>query len=56
MNIELDHVFVCASPTAPEAEEFIRFGLHKGLANEHPGQGTSCRRFSFADTMIELFW
>jgi hypothetical protein len=56
MNIELDHVFVCASPGAPEAEEFARFGLHEGLPNEHPGQGTSCRRFGFANTMIELLW
>jgi hypothetical protein len=56
MNIELDHVFVCASPGAPEAEEFVRFGLHEGLPNEHPGQGTSCRRFGFANTMIELLW
>ena len=56
MSIELDHVFVCASPGAPEAEEFIRFGLHEGLPNEHPGQGTSCRRFSFANAMIELLW
>ena len=56
MNVELDHVFVCASPSAPEAEEFIRFGLHEGLPNKHPGQGTWCRRFSFASTMIELIW
>jgi Glyoxalase-like domain len=56
MNIELDHVFVCASPNAPEAEEFVRFGLHEGLPNKHPGQGTSCRRFSFVNAMIELLW
>jgi hypothetical protein len=56
MNIELDHLFVCASPSAPEAEEFVRFGLHEGLRNEHPGQGTSCRRFGFANAMIELVW
>jgi hypothetical protein len=56
MNFELDHVFVCAGPSAPEGEEFIRFGLHEGLPNKHPGQGTSCRRFSFASTMIELIW
>jgi hypothetical protein len=54
MNIELDHVFVCASPSAPEAEEFVRFGLHEGLPNQHPGQGTSCRRFGFANTMKGL--
>jgi hypothetical protein len=35
MNIELDHGFVCASPSAPEAEEFVRFGLHEGLPNPY---------------------
>jgi hypothetical protein len=56
MNIELDHVFLCVSPSGPEADEFVRFGLHEGLPNEHPGQGTSCRRFGFANAMIELLW
>ncbi len=56
MNIELDHVFVCASPNAPEAEQLVRFGLHEGPPNKHPGQGTSCRRFSFVNAMIELIW
>src|SRR5215470_15125788 len=32
------------------------FGLHEGPPNQHPGQGTACRRFSFANAMIELFW
>lgn len=56
MNIELDHVFVCASPGAPEAHQLLRFGLREGPPNEHPGQGTACRRFSFANAMIELLW
>src|SRR4030095_4989539 len=56
MNIELDHVFVCVSPSAPDADEFVRFGLQEGPPNEHPGQGTACRRFSFANAMIELLW
>jgi hypothetical protein len=47
---------VCASPGAPEAEDLVRFGLHEAPPNEHSGQGTSCRRFSFANTMIELMW
>lgn len=38
MKIELDHVFVCASAGAPEAEELIHFGLYEGLPNVHPGQ------------------
>lgn len=56
MQIELDHVFVCTAPGAPEAEKLVQFGLHEGPPNQHPGQGPACRRFSFANAMIELFW
>lgn len=56
MQIELDHLFVCTAPGAPAAEKLIQFGLDEGPPNEHPGQGTACRRFSFANAMIELFW
>ena len=56
MPIELDHLFVCTAPGAPEAEALAQFGLHEGPPNQHPGQGTACRRFSFANAMIELFW
>jgi hypothetical protein len=56
MNIELDHLFVCAAPEAPEAEELVRFGLHEGPPNRHPGQGTANRRFAFKNAMIELLW
>jgi hypothetical protein len=55
MQIELDHLFVCTAPGAPEAETLVQFGLHEGPSNQHPGQGTACRRFSFANAMIELF-
>ena len=56
MQIELDHLFVCTDPGAPEAEKLVQFGLHEGPPNQHPGQGTACRRFSFINAMIELFW
>ncbi len=56
MRIELDHVFICTGPGAPEAEEFLRFGLREGPPNRHPGQGTACRRFAFMNAMIELVW
>jgi hypothetical protein len=56
MEIELDHLFVCTAPGAPEAEKLVQFGLHEGPPNQHPSQGTACRRFSFANAMIELFW
>lgn len=56
MQIELDHLFVCTSLGAPEAEDLVRFGLHEGPPNRHPGQGTANRRFAFANAMIELLW
>jgi hypothetical protein len=56
MRIELDHLFVCTAPGAPEAEKFVEFGLHEGPPNQHPGQGTANRRFAFANAMIELIW
>jgi hypothetical protein len=56
MRIELDHVFVCAAPGAPEGDELVRFGLREGPPNRHPGQGTSCRRFPFVNAMLELLW
>jgi Glyoxalase-like domain len=56
MRIELDHLFVCTAPGAPEAEKLVQFGLHEGPPNHHPGQGTANRRFAFANAMIELMW
>jgi len=56
MRIELDHLFVCTNPGAPEAEKLVQSGLHEGAPNQHSGQGTANRRFAFANAMIELFW
>jgi Glyoxalase-like domain len=56
MRIQLDHLFVCTAPGAPEAEKLVQFGLHEGPPNQHSGQGTANRRFAFANAMIELFW
>jgi hypothetical protein len=54
--IALDHVFLCCSAGAPEAAALARLGLIEGSANTHPGQGTACRRFFFANAYIELIW
>src|ERR1700758_4151714 len=56
MGFELDHLFVCVAPDAPEAERLAAMGFCEGAPNQHPGQGTACRRFSFANAMIELVW
>lgn len=56
MSIELDHLFLCTEPEAPAADALVQFGLHEGPPNQHPGQGTASRRFSFFNAMLELVW
>ena len=56
MSVELDHVFICVSPDAPEAEALREIGLTEGTPNTHPGQGTACRRFFFRNAYVELLW
>ncbi len=52
----LDHVFVCCSVDAPEADALVRLGLKEGSGNKHFGQGTACRRFFFRNAYLELLW
>jgi hypothetical protein len=56
MTLEIDHLFVCCSPGAPEAELLLGSGFSEGQPNTHPGQGTSCRRFFFRNGYLELLW
>jgi hypothetical protein len=56
MAVELDHLFICTSVGAPEADRLIAFGLTEGAPNTHPGQGTACRRFFFRNAYLELLW
>src|SRR5438552_2528909 len=56
MHVELDHLFICTSVGAPEADRLIGFGLREGAPNQHPGQGTACRRFFFHNAYLELLW
>jgi len=56
MAIEVDHVFICCSPGAPEADVLKRIGLREGSGNTHPGQGTANRRFFFHNAYLELLW
>jgi hypothetical protein len=54
---ELDHIFICVSEGAVEASKALTaFGVSEGKPNEHPGQGTACRRFSFRNGYLELLW
>ena len=56
MASEPDHVFICVSVGGEEASALVAFGLTEGPPNVHPGQGTACRRFFFANGYVELLW
>jgi hypothetical protein len=56
MTVELDHVYVLSSVGGPEADFLMALGLTEGQPNRHPGQGTACRRFFFANAYLELLW
>jgi hypothetical protein len=56
MASEFDHVFICVSVGGEEASALAAFGLTEGTPNAHPGQGTACRRFFFANSYLELLW
>ncbi len=53
---EFDHLFICISRGADEANALAAVGLNEGKPNVHPGQGAACRRFSFRNGYIELLW
>src|SRR5262245_34278434 len=40
----------------PAADLLKQAGLIEGTPNQHPDQGTACRRFFFANAMLELLW
>jgi hypothetical protein len=56
MPVVVDHVFICTAIGAPGADRLRQFGLVEGSPNQHPGQGTACRRFFFRNAMLELLW
>lgn len=56
MTLHLDHVFICTSVEAPEAEALLDAGLVEGSSNIHPGQGTANRKFFFENAFLELLW
>lgn len=56
MGLELDHIFVCVEPEAPEAEFLKAFGFQEGNRRTHPGQGTANVCFLFHNAYLELLW
>jgi hypothetical protein len=53
---ELDHFFVFCTEDAPEISQLIYLGFTEGESNQHPGQGTACRRFFFRNAYLEFVW
>jgi Glyoxalase-like domain len=56
MQLELDHIFVCVDPEAPEAQLLKDFGLTEGGRRIHRGQGTTNVCFFFHNAYLELLW
>lgn len=56
MGFELDHIFVCVEPEAPEAEFLKAFGFEEGNRRTHTGQGTANVCFLFHNAYLELLW
>ncbi|MDM1764858.1 MULTISPECIES: VOC family protein [unclassified Acinetobacter] len=54
--MEIDHIFIRAQYSAPEAEALKAFGLTEASSNIHTGQGTANRRFFFQNAFLELIW
>jgi len=54
--IYLDHIFVLTEAEASAVEQIVQMGLVEGIANTHPGQGTSNRRFFLENLTIELLY
>ena len=54
--IYLDHIFVLTEPGAEVADQLVQMGLVEGTRNNHPGQGTSNRRFFLNNFTIELLY
>ncbi|BAZ52332.1 hypothetical protein NIES4103_49920 [Nostoc sp. NIES-4103] len=54
--MEIDHIFVCVEPEAPEADLLKDFGLTEGNRRIHQGQGTANVCFFFHNAYLELLW
>jgi len=56
MNLELDHFFILVEPNALVANVLLEMGLQESFSRDHLGQGTSNRRFSLSNGMVEFLW
>ena len=56
MKIELDHLFVLVESEGKVADLLITLGMKESFSRDHPGQGTSNRRFELSNGMFEFLW
>ncbi len=56
MKLELDHFFVIVDPNGKVADLLLKFGMKESFCRDHPGQGTSNRRFELSNSMFEIIW
>jgi len=56
VQLELDHVFILVEPYGEIADLLVDAGLQESFSRDHPGQGTSNRRFEFSNGMLEILW
>ena len=56
MAFEIDHLFICVSKDAPEAERVLALGMAEGSSNVHTGQGTANRRIFLENAFLEFLW
>lgn len=54
--MELDHLFIAVTEVDRAAAILQDYGLCEGSPNDHPNQGTACRRVFFDNMMLELLW
>ena len=56
VQLELDHIFILVEPCGEIADLLVDAGLKESFSRDHPGQGTSNRRFEFSNGMLEILW
>ena len=56
MKLQLDHFFILTANPKQTGDLLVELGLEESFSRDHPGQGTSNRRFVFANGMLELLY
>ena len=56
MDLELDHVFILTDKLKVAGDLLVSMGLDESFSRDHKGQGTSNRRFSFSNGMLEILY